>query len=88
MVKGPELLSKYNGSSEKDIRGIFLKARLTTPSIIFFDEFESLAPRRGHDQHGITDRIVNQLLTEFDGVDARQNVFILAASKYDTFHCL
>lgn len=80
-VKGPELLSKYIGASEEAVRNIFLKAQNAKPCIIFFDEFESLAPRRGHDNTGVTDRVVNQLLTQLDGVEALEGVWILAAAS-------
>ena len=63
-VRGPELLSKYIGASEANVRDLFLKAQAARPCIVFFDEFESLAPRRGHDSTGVTDRVVNQLLTQ------------------------
>ncbi|XP_071448564.1 uncharacterized protein [Hetaerina americana] len=68
-VKGPELLSKYIGASEEAVRNIFQKAHSARPCVLFFDEFESLAPRRGHDSTGVTDRVVNQLLTQLDGVE-------------------
>lgn len=80
-VKGPELLGKYIGQSEQNIRELFEKAQETEPSIIFFDEFDSLAPVRGEGSSGITDRIVNQLLTYLDGVEERGNVYIVAASS-------
>ncbi|KAH7693586.1 ATPaseAAA family protein [Aphelenchoides avenae] len=69
-VKGPELLSKYIGSSEENVRKVFERARTSRPSLIVFDEFDALAPMRGHDNTGVTDRVVNQLLTELDGVDS------------------
>ena len=56
LVKGPELLSKYIGASEAAVRETFEKARAARPCIVFFDEFDSLAPRRGHDTTGVTDR--------------------------------
>ncbi|KAL6942103.1 hypothetical protein ACO0QE_003269 [Hanseniaspora vineae] len=68
-INGPEILNKYIGSSEKNIRDVFEKARSLKPCIIFFDEFDSIAPHRGHDSTGVTDRVVNQLLTELDGVE-------------------
>ncbi len=82
LVKGPELLSKWVGESEKAVREVFKKARQTSPTIIFFDEIDSLAPRRGatSDSH-VTERVVNQLLTEIDGVEEMQDVIILAASN-------
>ncbi|XP_057405656.1 peroxisomal ATPase PEX1 isoform X4 [Balaenoptera acutorostrata] len=72
-VKGPELLSKYIGASEQAVRDIFIRAQAAKPCILFFDEFESIAPRRGHDNTGVTDRVVNQLLTQLDGVEGLQD---------------
>ena len=80
-VKGPELLSKYVGSSENNVRDVFARARRARPCIIFFDEIDSLAPRRGHDNTGVTDRVVNQLLTQLDGVESFQGVYVLAATS-------
>ncbi|XP_004862425.1 peroxisome biogenesis factor 1 isoform X1 [Heterocephalus glaber] len=80
-VKGPELLSKYIGASEQAVRDIFIRAQAAKPCILFFDEFESLAPRRGHDNTGVTDRVVNQLLTQLDGVEDLQGVYVLAATS-------
>ena len=69
-VKGPELLNKYVGASEKAVRDLFLRASaLGRPCLIFFDEFEAIAARRGKDNSGVTDRVVNQLLTFLDGVE-------------------
>jgi peroxin-1 len=99
-IKGPELLSKYIGASEQSVRDTFVRAQVSKPCILFFDEFDSLAPRycavfiqnslkwlycwqrprgsigcchansrRGHDSTGVTDRVVNQLLTQLDGVE-------------------
>jgi peroxin-1 len=70
-VKGPELLDKYIGASEQAVRNLFGRAAAATPCVLFFDEFEALAPRRGHDNTGVTDRVVNQLLTFLDGVEGR-----------------
>ncbi|HIH24828.1 TPA: CDC48 family AAA ATPase [Candidatus Woesearchaeota archaeon] len=83
LVKGPELLSKWVGESEKAVRKIFEKARQTSPTIIFFDEIDSIAPRRndgGHDS-GVTERVVNQLLTEMDGLQELNDVVIIAATN-------
>lgn len=80
-VKGPELLSKYIGASEEAVRNVFLKAQSAKPCILFFDEFDSLAPRRGHDNTGVTDRVVNQLLTQLDGVESLVGVWVLAATS-------
>ncbi|KAJ1520189.1 hypothetical protein ONE63_004402 [Megalurothrips usitatus] len=80
-VKGPELLSKYIGASEEAVRNIFFKAQSAKPCVLFFDEFDSLAPRRGHDNTGVTDRVVNQLLTQLDGVESLVGVWVLAATS-------
>ncbi|GAB6019304.1 Peroxisome biosynthesis protein pex1 [Chamberlinius hualienensis] len=80
-IKGPELLSKYIGASEQAVRDLFERAANAKPCIIFFDEFDSLAPRRGHDNTGVTDRVVNQLLTQMDGVEGRKDVYVLAATS-------
>ncbi|GLG94541.1 Transitional endoplasmic reticulum ATPase TER94 [Gryllus bimaculatus] len=80
-VQGPELLSKYIGASEEAVRTIFQKAQSAKPCVLFFDEFDSLAPRRGHDSTGVTDRVVNQLLTQLDGVEALNSVWVLAATS-------
>ncbi|CAG9768233.1 unnamed protein product [Ceutorhynchus assimilis] len=80
-IKGPELLSKYIGASEQSVRDVFEKAQSAKPCILFFDEFDSLAPRRGHDNTGVTDRVVNQLLTQLDGVEALTGVCVLAATS-------
>ncbi|XP_075778490.1 peroxisomal ATPase PEX1 isoform X8 [Pelodiscus sinensis] len=80
-IKGPELLSKYIGASEQAIRDVFNRAQAAKPCIVFFDEFDSIAPRRGHDNTGVTDRVVNQLLTQLDGVEGLQGVYVLAATS-------
>ncbi|KAH3757353.1 Peroxisome biosynthesis protein pex1 [Pelomyxa schiedti] len=80
-IKGPELLSKYIGASELAVRDLFRRAVAAKPCVLFFDEFDALAPRRGHDTTGVTDRIVNQLLTQLDGVESLSGVYILAASS-------
>ncbi|CAL8296525.1 unnamed protein product [Lota lota] len=80
-IKGPELLSKYIGASEQGVRDVFQRAQAAAPCILFFDEFDSLAPRRGHDSTGVTDRVVNQLLTQLDGVEGLQGVYVLAATS-------
>src|SRR3989338_5830499 len=81
-IKGPELLSKWVGESEKAVREIFKKARLSSPTIIFFDEIDSLAPRRGAGSDNYaTERVVNQLLTEMDGLIDLSDVIIIAASN-------
>ncbi|MEQ9715841.1 MAG: CDC48 family AAA ATPase [Candidatus Asgardarchaeum sp.] len=81
-VKGPELLSKWVGESEKHVREIFRKARQAAPCIVFFDEIDALAPRRGglHDS-GVTDRVISQLLTELDGIEELRGVVVIAATN-------
>lgn len=82
LVNGPELLSKWVGDSEKAVRKIFQKARQTSPSIIFFDEIDSIAPRRGGgEENSVIERVVNQLLTELDGLESLANVVIIAATN-------
>ncbi|XP_024542942.1 peroxisome biogenesis protein 1 [Selaginella moellendorffii] len=80
-VKGPELLDKYIGASEKAVRDVFARAAAAAPCILFFDEFDAIAPKRGHDNTGVTDRVVNQLLAELDGVSALTGVFTFAATN-------
>lgn len=80
-IKGPELLSKYIGASEQAVRDLFKRATTARPCILFFDEFDSIAPRRGHDSTGVTDRVVNQLLTQLDGVESLEGVHVLAATS-------
>lgn len=81
-VKGPEVLSKWVGESEKAIREIFRRAREAAPCIIFFDELDSIAPRRGlHTDSGVTDRLVNQLLTEMDGMMTLKEVVVIGATN-------
>ncbi|CAH2067594.1 unnamed protein product, partial [Iphiclides podalirius] len=80
-VKGPELLSKYIGQSERAVRDIFDKADMKRPCILFFDEFDSLAPRRGHDSTGVTDRVVNQLLARLDGAEGGARGPVVAATS-------
>jgi transitional endoplasmic reticulum ATPase len=81
-VKGPELLSKYVGDSEKGIREVFRKARQASPCIIFFDEIDALAPcRSGASGHQVAERVVAQLLAEMDGIEELAGVFVLAATN-------
>ncbi|MBP1357012.1 MAG: CDC48 family AAA ATPase, partial [Sulfolobus sp.] len=81
-VRGPEILSKWVGESEKAIREIFRKARQAAPTIIFFDEIDAIAPMRGiTTDSGVTERIVNQLLAEMDGIEKLENVIIIAATN-------
>ncbi|KAL1968522.1 hypothetical protein VTN77DRAFT_1732 [Rasamsonia byssochlamydoides] len=80
-VKGPEILNKYIGASEKSVRDLFERAQAAKPCILFFDEFDSIAPKRGHDSTGVTDRVVNQLLTQMDGAEGLSGVYVLAATS-------
>lgn len=80
-VKGPELFSKYIGSSEENVRRVFERARASSPCVIIFDELDSLAQQRGSDSSGVTDRVVNQLLTEMDGVEGKSGVFVIGCSS-------
>jgi len=80
-VKGPELLNKYIGASEEAVRERFAMASAAKPCVLFFDEFDSIAPRRGHDNTGVTDRVVNQFLTALDGVEGLDGVYVLAATS-------
>ena len=82
-IKGPELLSKWVGESEKGVREIFRKARQASPSIIFFDEIDALVPRRGTyaGSSHVTESVVSQILTELDGMEELRNVTILAATN-------
>jgi transitional endoplasmic reticulum ATPase len=82
-IKGPELLSKWVGESEKGIREIFRKARQAAPCIIFFDEIDAIAPRRGGDfgDSHVTERVISQLLTELDGLEVLTNVVVIGATN-------
>ena len=80
-VKGPELLNKYIGQSEARVRDVFRRASACAPCAVFFDEFDAIAPRRGKDSTGVTDRVVNQFLTELDGVESLAGVVVIAATS-------
>jgi transitional endoplasmic reticulum ATPase len=83
-IKGPELLSKWVGESEKGVREVFRKARQAAPCIIFFDEIDAIAPRRGGELGGdshVTERLISQLLTELDGLEILTNVIVIAATN-------
>ncbi|MEO6891164.1 MAG: CDC48 family AAA ATPase, partial [Ktedonobacteraceae bacterium] len=81
-IKGPELLSKWVGESEKGVREVFRHAKQAAPCIIFFDEIDALAPRRGGEIDGhVGDRVMAQLLTEMDGIEGREGVIVLAATN-------
>nr|XP_008526835.1 PREDICTED: nuclear valosin-containing protein-like isoform X1 [Equus przewalskii] len=80
-VKGPELLNMYVGESERAVRQVFQRAKNSAPCVIFFDEVDALCPRRSDRETGASVRVVNQLLTEMDGLETRQQVFIMAATN-------
>ncbi len=81
-IKGPEILSKWVGESEKAIREIFKKARQTAPCILFFDEIDAIAPRRGGGYDArVTERIVNQLLTSMDGIESNDGLIVIGATN-------
>ncbi len=85
-VRGPEVLSKWVGESEKAIREVFKRARQTAPCVVFFDEIDAIAPSREriHGDSGVTDRIVNQLLSEMDGIEALNRVIVIGATNRAT----
>ncbi|BAN90334.1 cell division protein CDC48 [Aeropyrum camini SY1 = JCM 12091] len=82
-VRGPEILSKWVGESERAIRKIFERARQAAPAVVFFDEIDAIAPARGarFDTSGVTDRIVNQMLAEMDGIQPLTNVVVIGATN-------
>jgi len=81
-VKGPELLSKWVGESEKAVREVFRKARTASPALIFFDEIDAVATRRGSgDSSGVNERVISQLLTELAGIEELRDVVVLAATN-------
>jgi len=82
-IKGPEVFSKWVGESEKAIREVFRKGRMAAPSVICFDEFDSLVPRRGMGfaDSGVTERVISQLLTEMDGIITLEDVVVIAATN-------
>jgi transitional endoplasmic reticulum ATPase len=82
-IKGPELLSKWVGESEKGVREIFRKARQAAPCIIFFDELDAIAPVRGgsHGDSHVTERVISQFLTEMDGLEILTNVVVIGATN-------
>jgi transitional endoplasmic reticulum ATPase len=82
-IKGPELLTMWFGESEANVRDIFAKARASAPCVLFFDELDSIATKRGSNlgDSGGSDRVINQLLTEMDGICAKKNVFIIGATN-------
>ena len=82
-VKGPELLDKYVGESEKGVREIFKKARENAPTVVFFDEIDSIATERGRNSgdSGVSERVVSQLLTELDGLETLEDVVVIATTN-------
>lgn len=83
-IKGPELLTMWFGESEANVRDVFDKARAAAPCVLFFDELDSIAVSRGSsmgDAGGAGDRVINQLLTEMDGVGAKKNIFFVGATN-------
>ena len=83
-VKGPELLNQWFGESEANVRDLFDKARAAAPCVIFFDEIDSIAKSRGSSEGGAgaaSDRVINQLLTEMDGIGPKKKIFIIAATN-------
>ena len=82
-IKGPEVFSKWVGESEKAIREVFRKARMAAPAVVFFDEIDSLAPRRGagFSDGGVAERVISQLLTEMDGIVSLQDIVVIAATN-------
>jgi transitional endoplasmic reticulum ATPase len=82
-IKGPEIFSKWVGESEKAVREVFRKGRTAAPAIIFFDELDAVVPKRGlgYSDSGASERVISQLLTEIDGIEALQNVLVIAATN-------
>lgn len=82
-VKGPQIMSKYIGESEKGVRELFKKAKQAAPTILFLDEIDSICPRRSSDNSGsnVTDRVISQFLTEMDGIEDLKGVVVLAATN-------
>ena len=82
-IKGPEVFSRWVGESEKAIREIFRKARMASPVVIFFDEVDSLVPKRGQgdSDSGVTERVISQLLTEMDGIMPLEDIIVIAATN-------
>jgi transitional endoplasmic reticulum ATPase len=82
-IKGPEVLSKWVGESEKAVREVFRRARQAAPSIVFFDEIDAIAPARGSDagDSHVTERVISQFLTEIDGIQSLKDIVVLAATN-------
>ena len=84
VFQGPELLTMWFGESEANVRDVFDKARAAAPCVLFFDELDSVAKSRGGsvgDAGGAADRVINQILTEMDGMNSKKNVFIIGATN-------
>lgn len=84
LLQGPELLTMWFGESEANVRDVFDKARAAAPCVLFFDELDSIAKSRGGnigDAGGAADRVINQVLTEMDGMGSKKNVFIIGATN-------
>ena len=80
-VKGPELLSKWVGESERGVRETFTRAKQVAPCVLFLDELDALAPERGQSFDGVADRVIGQLLTELDGIEGRRGVIVVGATN-------
>jgi len=82
-IKGPELLSKWVGESERGVRETFHKAKMAAPAIVFFDEIDALVPRRGSGMgdSGVTERVISQLLTELDGLEKLENIVVIGSTN-------
>jgi transitional endoplasmic reticulum ATPase len=80
-VKGPELLNKYVGESERAVREVFERARQNSPAVVFFDEVDAVSPERNDDDSGAPERVVSQLLTELDGVEGLTDVTVIGATN-------
>jgi transitional endoplasmic reticulum ATPase len=82
-IKGPEIFSKWVGESEKAVREVFRKARMAAPAVVFFDEMDSIVPRRGlgFGDSGVSERVISQLLTEMDGIVALEDIVVIAATN-------
>jgi AAA family ATPase len=93
LVRGPELLSKWLGDSEKAVQSLFRKARTAAPSVIFFDEIDALAGIRSDSSSGVSDRVLSQLLVELDGITVSSGfcvVFVLygySVLEFETCYC-
>lgn len=81
IVRGPELLSKWLGESEKAVQTLFRRARSVAPAVIFFDEIDAFATKRGDSSAGVNDRVLSQLLTEIDETQRLKQVIVVAATN-------